>query len=100
MLPFCMGGGPDKVGHTKAYAQYWQRAEEGQGFTKGTQAQVQEKIKAPQACIHQNFYACTDEILKGLGQIYVANARFREAIDGAGGQGTAAFIGQTIEAKA
>ena len=100
MLPFCMGGGPGKVGPYKSLCAILAASGRGLGLYKRTQAQVQEKIKALQACIHQNFYACTDEILKGLGQIYVANARFREAIDGAGGQGTAAFIGQTIEAKA
>ena len=42
-------------------------------------------------------YTCTDQILAGLGQMYVADERFRQNID-KHGMGTAAFIRDAIEA--
>ena len=41
-----------------------------------------------QAHITENYYTCTDEILAGLGQMYVADERFKKNIDKYGG-GTA-----------
>jgi len=58
---------------------------------------VQQKIAALQNLITENFYPCTREILRGLGQMYTQDERFRKNIDAAGGEGTAAFVGQTIE---
>ncbi len=46
--------------------------------------------------ISQSFYQCTPEILRGLGQMYTADPRFRENIDQAGGPGTAEFAGEAI----
>ena len=48
--------------------------------------------------ITDHFYTCTPEILAGLGQMYVADDRFRKNIDMAGGEGTAAFVAQAIAA--
>lgn len=59
---------------------------------------AQAKVKELQDCISANYYPCTDEILSGLGQMYVADARFTENIDRAGGEGTAAFVGKAIAA--
>ena len=42
-------------------------------------------------------YTCTDQILAGLGQMYVADERFRQNID-KHGMGTAVFIRDAIEA--
>lgn len=46
--------------------------------------------------ISGSFYNCTPEILRGLGQMYTADQRFRENIDRAGGPGTAEFAGRAI----
>lgn len=58
--------------------------------------EVQEKIKELQAFITQNYYNCTDEILNGLGQMYVCDERMKKNIDKAGGDGTAEFVKQAI----
>lgn len=47
-------------------------------------------------CITANFYNCTDEILCGLGQMYVCDDRFMSNIDNAG-EGTAVFVSKAIE---
>jgi len=54
-------------------------------------------VKLLQSHITENYYLCTDEILAGLGQMYIADPRFRENID-RHADGTAAFISQAIEA--
>ena len=48
-----------------------------------------------QQYITDNFYTCTKPILAGLGQMYVADERFRENID-RHGEGTAAFLSAAI----
>ena len=45
--------------------------------------------------ITENYYTCTDEILAGLGQMYVADERFKKNIDKYGG-GTAEFASKAI----
>lgn len=60
--------------------------------------QVQEKVAALQAFITEHYYVCTEEILSGLGKLYVEDDRFRQNIDRAGGPGTAAFASQAIAA--
>lgn len=57
---------------------------------------VQDKIKALQEFITNNYYNCTNEILKGLGQMYVSDERFKKNIDKAGGEGTAEFVKRAI----
>ena len=57
---------------------------------------VQEKIASLQGFITEHYYACTKEILSGLGEMYVCDERFRKNIDKAGGEGTAAFVRQAI----
>ena len=47
--------------------------------------------------ISANYYKCTPEILSGLGEMYVADERFRENIDSAGGSGTAEFANKAIK---
>ena len=49
-----------------------------------------------QAFITENYYTCTNEILAGLGQMYVADERFKNNID-KHGNGTAEFISKAIE---
>ena len=57
---------------------------------------VQKKIKELKEFITKNYYNCTDEILKSLGQMYVNDQRFKKNIDKAGGEGTAEFVNQAI----
>ena len=59
---------------------------------------VQEKVAYLQQYITDHYYACTNEILKGLGQMYVCDERFRENIDRAAGEGTAEFSSKAIAA--
>ena len=49
-----------------------------------------------QAHITENHYTCTDEILAGLGKMYVADERFKKNIDKYG-EGTAEFASVAIE---
>ena len=48
------------------------------------------------AHITANYYTCTDEILAGLGKMYVADERFKMNIDKYG-EGTAEFASEAIE---
>ena len=48
-----------------------------------------------QAHITENYYTCTDEILAGLGKMYVADERFKKNIDKYG-KGTAEFAAEAI----
>ncbi|MBQ3403945.1 MAG: MerR family transcriptional regulator [Oscillospiraceae bacterium] len=57
---------------------------------------AQELVKELQGFISANFYDCTDQILAGLGEMYVADERFRENID-RHGQGTAQYISRAIQ---
>ena len=58
-------------------------------------AEAQALVKAWQAYITDNYYTCTDEILAGLGEMYIADARFTENID-RHGEGTAVFMHDAI----
>lgn len=58
--------------------------------------EAQNLVKALQGHITENYYPCTNEILAGLGQMYVADERFKNNID-KHGDGTAAFICKSIE---
>ena len=53
-------------------------------------------VEKLQQCITDNFYTCTDGILKGLGQMYVADERFRKNIN-KHGEGTAEFASACIK---
>ncbi|MBQ7872563.1 MAG: TipAS antibiotic-recognition domain-containing protein [Clostridia bacterium] len=48
-----------------------------------------------QVQITENYYTCTDEILAGLGKMYVADERFKKNIDKSG-EGTAEFAAEAI----
>lgn len=100
-----------KWGNTEAYREY-----ESKGVRDGTEERLMEifasfgalrngnpasdaaqaKVRELQDFISANYYRCTDEILMGLGQMYVADERFRTNIDSAGGEGTAAFAAKAI----
>ena len=53
-------------------------------------------VKNLQDFITQNYYDCTNEILNGLGKMYVSDERFKNNIDKYG-SGTAEFISKAIE---
>lgn len=53
-------------------------------------------VKELQNYITENYYTCTKEILAGLGQMYVADERFKTNID-KNGDGTAEFVREAIE---
>ena len=56
---------------------------------------AQEMVKQLQEHITQNYYHCTKEILAGLGQMYVADERFKNNID-KHADGTAQFICEAV----
>lgn len=106
-----------KWGNTKAYQEYKQkdiaRNEGSYGkIANGLMAmflelgelkhltpssdEVQKKISALQKFITENYYVCTNEILSGLGEMYICDERFKKNIDRAGGHGTAEFVSQAI----
>ncbi len=58
-------------------------------------AEAQNLVKKLQNHITENYYNCTNEILTGLGQMYVADERFKNNID-KHADGTAAFICEAI----
>ena len=62
---------------------------------KPDSAAVQALVQKLQSHITENFYRCTNEILAGLGQMYVADERFKNNID-KHADGTAAFICEAI----
>lgn len=58
--------------------------------------EAQALVKELQAYITENYYTCTNEILAGLGQMYVADERFKNNIDNHT-LGTAEFISEAIK---
>lgn len=106
----------ERWGDTPAYAQYEARTkgyEDAQWQLLGRQgdallkeiaacrqedpagAQARDLVKQWQDYITRNYYTCTDEILAGLGQMYVADGRFTQNMDRFG-QGTAEFLSRAI----
>ena len=58
-------------------------------------AAAKELVTKLQAYITVNYYTCTDEILSGLGKMYVADERFKKNIDKYGEE-TAEYVGMAI----
>ena len=106
-----------KWGDTKAYQEYLQndiaQEEERNGRTADrlmalfselggvkhlspNSEEAQKKISALQEFITKHYYTCTNEILRGLGEMYLCDERFQKNIDRAGGDGTAEFVHQAI----
>ena len=109
----------ERFGNTDAYKEYEQKTanyskDKGQTgndglmrvFTKFAECMqngytadsddAQALVKELQNYITENYYTCTKEILAGLGQMYVADERFKTNID-KNGDGTAEFVSQAIE---
>ena len=57
--------------------------------------EAQALVAKLQSHITANYYTCTDEILAGLGKMYVADERFKKNIDKYG-EGTAGFAAEGI----
>ena len=64
------------------------------GFATNS-SEAQSLVGKLQEYITQNYYTCTNEILVGLGQMYVADERFKKNIDKYG-EGTAEFVSNSI----
>ena len=60
-------------------------------------AEAKALVAKLQAHITENYYTCTDEILAGLGKMYVADERFKKNIDKYG-EGTTEFAADAIAA--
>lgn len=102
-----------KWGHTDAYKEYEQKYSDSSDKTEQLMQlfteigkikhlppgckEAQKLIKELQNFITENYYFCTDEILKGLGQMYISDERFKNNIDKAGGSGTAEFTAKAIK---
>lgn len=57
---------------------------------------TQRLVKKLQDYITSNFYHCTNDILAGLGQLYICDERFKNNID-RNGEGTAEFVSEAIK---
>ena len=58
-------------------------------------AEAQALVAKLQAHITANYYTCTEEILAGLGKMYIVDERFKKNIDKYG-DGTAEFASEAI----
>ena len=96
-------------GKTKNYTkEKWAEANDGmmaifaefaackQNGTEADSNEAQALVIKLQAHITVNYYTCTNEILAGLGKMYVADERFKKNIDKYG-EGTAEFASEAIE---
>lgn len=103
-----------KWGKTEAYREYEQKSSDKDGQNSDAlmaifaeigavrhldpaSEEAQALVSKIQNHITAHFYNCTKPILAGLGQMYVADERFRENIDRAGGEGCAEFAAKAIE---
>ena len=66
-----------------------------QNSAEADSVEAQALVAKLQAHITANYYTCTDEILAGLGKMYVADERFKKNIDKYG-EGTAEFAADGI----
>ena len=70
------------------------RAEAGEGVHYA-QGYLNKKGNTVRVRVTENYYTCTDEILAGLGKMYVADDRFKKNIDKYA-DGTAEFAAEAI----
>ena len=95
-------------GKTKGYSKAkWDKANDGlmsifaefstlkASGSEPNSEQAQALVVKLQKHITDNYYTCTDDILKGLGEMYVADERFKKNIDKYG-DGTAEFVSKAI----
>ena len=109
----------EKWGNTQAYKEYSQKSkaysnEKFNSMTDGLNnimgefaicmnsganpdsEDAQSLVEKLQNYITEHFYTCTNEILAGLGQMYVGDERFKNNID-KHSEGTAEFVSKAIE---
>lgn len=60
-------------------------------------ARADAQVACWQTFLNENFYPCTDELLRSLGEMYTADERFKQNLDRFGA-GTAAFMSAAIKA--
>lgn len=60
-------------------------------------AEARSLVSELQSYINNNFYACSDEMLGCLGEMYVGDERFKKNIDRSAGEGTAEFVSNAIK---
>lgn len=65
--------------------------------TVADSAEAKALVEKLQSYITDNYYACTNDVLSGLGEMYVADERFMKNIDKYG-VGTAEFASKAIKA--
>ena len=65
--------------------------------TSPASGEAQALVAKLQGFITGHYYTCTKQILRGLGQMYIAGDSMTENIDRSGGEGTAEFSHQAIE---
>jgi len=80
-------------GMMKIFAEF---AEYKKSGVSADSSEVQALVKKLQLHITENYYTCTDEILSGLGKMYVCDDRFKNNIDKYG-EGTAEFVAGAID---
>lgn len=66
----------------------------GSGKSPDSQ-EAQQLVLKLKSYITENYYTCTDEILAGLGQMYVCDERFKDNID-KNGKKTAEYAAEAI----
>lgn len=59
--------------------------------------EAQALVAKLQGFISEHYYTCTNQILRGLGQMYIAGDSMTENIESVGGEGTAQFVHTAIE---
>ena len=112
-------GARERYGNTASYREHeqktknytkekWAEASDGlmaifaefavckQSGAKANSDEAQALVAKLQEHITVNYYTCTDEILAGLGKMYVADERFKKNIDKYG-EGTAEYASAAIE---
>ena len=67
------------------------------GGAETSSPEAQALVKKLQDYITENYYTCTDDNLSGLGQMYVADERFKSNIDKYA-IGTAEYVSKAIRA--
>lgn len=108
----------ERWGNTEAYAEYSEKtkdyskerfadintgleyifrdfAELMQSGAEPSSDEAQVLVKKLQDYITENYYTCTDEILVGLGQMYISDERFKSNIDKYA-DGTAEYVSKAI----
>lgn len=65
--------------------------------TSPASGEAQALVAKLQGFITEHYYTCTKQILRGLGQMYIAGDSMTENIDRSGGEGTSEFAHQAIE---